>query len=260
MRDRTTKSSPRIITRGRARWEAQPTRGSEIWRRELFGRQLPLGSEAGGASGRAADAGISVSDGEQCWFMNPESYEQIEISNAAVGPYLAFLEPGMKLNVEFVEEQPAGVLFPEMLEVRIADTASPMHSPDNRLKPATLERERGDGSAVREDRRRDPARFAKYEVYGSGQNEHENEARVNAASAAPRRTRPIAAEKLGAFLGVPRVPQISKLEQGWVNRDGHDHPYHGALTADASTTCVENTGLRIGSSGRTRTYNPSVNS
>lgn len=78
-------------------------------------------------------------DGEQCWFMNPESYEQIEISNAAVGPYLAFLEPGMKLNVEFVEEQPAGVLFPEMLEVRIADTASPMHSPDNRLKPATLE-------------------------------------------------------------------------------------------------------------------------
>jgi elongation factor P len=71
--------------------------------------------------------------------MNPESYEQIEISNAAVGPYLAFLEPGMKLNVEFVEEQPAGVLFPEMLEVRIADTVSPMHSPDNRLKPATLE-------------------------------------------------------------------------------------------------------------------------
>lgn len=64
-------------------------------------------------------------DGEQCWFMNPESCKQIEIATAAVGLHLGFLEPGLKLNVEFVEERPIGVLFPEMLEVRIADTASP---------------------------------------------------------------------------------------------------------------------------------------
>lgn len=78
-------------------------------------------------------------DGEQCWFMNPETYEQIEISAAAVGPHAGFLEPGMTLNVEFVEERPIGVLFPEMLELKIADTASPTHSQDNTLKPATLE-------------------------------------------------------------------------------------------------------------------------
>jgi len=78
-------------------------------------------------------------DGEQYWFMNPESYEQIEISSAVIGPHAGFLEPDMKLNIEFVEKQPVGVLFPEMLEVRIADTASPMHSSDNTLKPATLE-------------------------------------------------------------------------------------------------------------------------
>ena len=52
---------------------------------------------------------------------------------------------------------------------------------------------------------------------------------------------------------------MGKLEQGWVKLDGDGDPYRSALTVDASTTCVENTRLRIGSSGRTRTYNPSVN-
>jgi len=66
--------------------------------------------------------------------------------------------------------------------------------------------------------------------------------------------------RTGAFLGVPQVPQMGKFEQEWVNRNGDADAYPGALSLDASTTCAENTGFKVGSSGRTRTYNPSVNS
>jgi elongation factor P len=78
-------------------------------------------------------------DGDQCWFMNPATYEQTEIPKAAVGPQAGFLDPGIKLSVEFVDGHPIGVLFPDMLEVKIADTSPPMHQQDNTFKPARLE-------------------------------------------------------------------------------------------------------------------------
>ena len=78
-------------------------------------------------------------DDDTCWFMNPEDYEQTGVSKAVVGPQAAFLEPGKRVTVEFVEDQPAGVLFPDTLEVSIAETAPPVHQQqDNTLKPARL--------------------------------------------------------------------------------------------------------------------------
>ena len=79
-------------------------------------------------------------DSGQCCFMDPETYEQTEIPMAVVGPRAGFLEPGMKLGVEFVEGRPLGVLFPDVLEVKIADTAPPTHQQaDSTFKPAKLE-------------------------------------------------------------------------------------------------------------------------
>ena len=79
-------------------------------------------------------------DGDQCCFMQPETYEQTEISKVTVGSQAGFLAPGMKVSVEFVEGQPVGVLFPDALEVKIADTAPPMHQQqDSTFKPAKLE-------------------------------------------------------------------------------------------------------------------------
>src|SRR5438309_1214125 len=40
-------------------------------------------------------------DTDQCCFMNPETYEQVEIPLALVSSQAAFLESGMKLAVEF---------------------------------------------------------------------------------------------------------------------------------------------------------------
>jgi elongation factor P len=78
-------------------------------------------------------------DGDQCFFMNPETYEQIEIAKANVGPLAGFLEAGKSVSVDFVEGRPVSVLFPDVLEVRIADTAPPLHQQqDSTFKPAKL--------------------------------------------------------------------------------------------------------------------------
>ena len=79
-------------------------------------------------------------DDDQCCFMNPETFEQTEVPRAVIGPQAAFLEAGMKLPVEFMEGRPIRVAFPDMVEMRIADTAPPIHQQaDNTLKPAKLE-------------------------------------------------------------------------------------------------------------------------
>ena len=78
--------------------------------------------------------------GAQCCFMNPETYEQTEVAREFVGePQAGLLETGMKLSVEFLEGRPVSVLFPDVLEVKIVDTAPPIHQQqDSNYKPAKL--------------------------------------------------------------------------------------------------------------------------
>ena len=79
-------------------------------------------------------------DGSHAVFMNPGNYEQTEVPDAVVGPRARFLQPGIRLAVEFVDGRPVGVLFPYILEVRIVDTAPAMHQQvDSTFKPAKLE-------------------------------------------------------------------------------------------------------------------------
>ena len=82
----------------------------------------------------------SYADADQHCFMDPETYEQVEIPKALLGPKAAFLESGMKLAVEFVEGRPVNVVMPDILEGRVADTAPASHQQqDSNFKPATLE-------------------------------------------------------------------------------------------------------------------------
>ena len=79
------------------------------------------------------------SDQEQSYFMNPVSFEQVEIANAVIGQQTRFLEPEMQVAVEFVEDRPVSVLFPDVIEVRVAETAPPVHGQqDNTWKTASL--------------------------------------------------------------------------------------------------------------------------
>jgi elongation factor P len=71
---------------------------------------------------------------------DPENFEQTEIPRAIIGVQARFLEAGMRLAVEFVAGRPINILFPDVLEVKIADTAPPSHQQqDTNFKPATLD-------------------------------------------------------------------------------------------------------------------------
>jgi elongation factor P len=79
-------------------------------------------------------------DQSGCCFMHPDNYEQITIPAATIGEHARFLKEGMLVPVEFVDGTPISVQFPEMLEVRIADTAPPVHQQqDSTWKTARLE-------------------------------------------------------------------------------------------------------------------------
>ncbi len=79
-------------------------------------------------------------DTDNLVFMDPESYEQVEIPRAIVGEQASFLQAEMRLPVDFVNGEPISVQLPDVLEVRIADTAPPVHAQqDSTWKSAKLD-------------------------------------------------------------------------------------------------------------------------
>jgi elongation factor P len=79
-------------------------------------------------------------DGGHCCFMDPENFEQTEVPRAVIGEQEKFLEPGMRLPVELLEGRPVSVVFPDVLDVKIADTAPPLHQQQtSAFKSARLE-------------------------------------------------------------------------------------------------------------------------
>jgi len=80
------------------------------------------------------------SDADNCTFMNPENFEQVEVPRAIVGAAEKFLQSGMLLSAEFFEGQPISVRFPDVAEARVARTAPPAHAhQDSAWKEAWLE-------------------------------------------------------------------------------------------------------------------------
>jgi elongation factor P len=78
--------------------------------------------------------------GDTCTFMSPQTFEQLEVPKGILGPAEKFLQPEMQLPVEFFEGEPLNVIFPEMAEVRVAETAPPAHAQQETVwKEATLE-------------------------------------------------------------------------------------------------------------------------
>ena len=79
-------------------------------------------------------------DADNCYFMNPETFEQVEVPRAILGPAEKYLKAEMMLPVEFFEGRPISIVFPSTVEARIADTAPPVHSQqDSTWKEATLD-------------------------------------------------------------------------------------------------------------------------
>ena len=101
------------------------------FRADLRLEDVPLGKEP-------MDYLYADADGH-C-FMNPETFEQVTIPASLVGEQAQLLQAEMRVHVEFVESRPVSVVFPEVLEVRIADTTPPVHAQqDSTWKTAKLE-------------------------------------------------------------------------------------------------------------------------
>ncbi len=79
-------------------------------------------------------------DDESCYFMHPETFDQVPVDNTRLGRAVNFLDEGMIVPVEFVDGQPIGIVFPDIVEIKVTDTAPALHSQGvtNVWKQATL--------------------------------------------------------------------------------------------------------------------------
>jgi elongation factor P len=80
-------------------------------------------------------------DGALGYFMHPETFEQVAIESGVLGRAALFLTEEMSVPVEFVEGRPVGLVFPDIVDVKVADTAPPVHAQagSNVWKEARLE-------------------------------------------------------------------------------------------------------------------------
>ena len=80
-------------------------------------------------------------DGDDFYFMDTSSYEQIHISSEALGDSVGYLKPEMTIQVEFYGSEPVGIELPQTVDLKVTDTAPGIKgaTASNQIKPATLE-------------------------------------------------------------------------------------------------------------------------
>jgi len=79
-------------------------------------------------------------EGETLIFMDPGTFEQVEVPSELLGVAVSFLQSGTIFPLEFFEGKLIRALLPEIVEARVVHTAPPAHSQqDNAWKEATLE-------------------------------------------------------------------------------------------------------------------------
>ncbi len=84
---------------------------------------------------------FSYADRETYAFMDPESYEQIEISAQQLGDVVNYLTAGGKVDVLFVDEKPLTVELPSAVALKIIESPEGIKgdTASNVQKPAKLE-------------------------------------------------------------------------------------------------------------------------
>jgi elongation factor P len=80
-------------------------------------------------------------DGDDYYFMDTESFEQVHISSEALGDSVNYLKPEMTISVEFYGTEPVGIELPQTVDLKVTDTAPGIKgaTASAQVKPATLE-------------------------------------------------------------------------------------------------------------------------
>ena len=86
------------------------------------------------------DMEFLYSDADSVTFMNPTTFDQVSVPLESIGTAEKYLKPEMSVPVEFYVGQPVSIVFPAIVEVRVATSAPAAHQQqDNTFKYATLE-------------------------------------------------------------------------------------------------------------------------
>ena len=80
-------------------------------------------------------------DGEDYYFMDTGTFEQIHMSSEALGETVNYLIAEMVIQVEFYESEPVGIELPQTVDLKVVETVPGIKgaTASNQIKPATLE-------------------------------------------------------------------------------------------------------------------------
>jgi elongation factor P len=80
-------------------------------------------------------------DGDDYYFMDTVSYDQIHITSEALGDSVNYLKAEMTISVEFYGEEPVGIELPQTVDLKVTDTVPGIKgaTASNQIKPATCE-------------------------------------------------------------------------------------------------------------------------
>ncbi len=80
-------------------------------------------------------------DGEDYYFMDTSSYEQIHLPGEYLGDSASYLISEMTIDVEFYGSEPVGVELPQTVDLKVVETAPGIKgaTASAQLKPAKLE-------------------------------------------------------------------------------------------------------------------------
>jgi elongation factor P len=84
---------------------------------------------------------FSYADRDTFAFIDPESFDQIELSETTLGDVKNYLTPGGKVDILFVDEKPLTVEVPSAVNLKIVESADGVKgdTASNVQKPAKLE-------------------------------------------------------------------------------------------------------------------------
>jgi elongation factor P len=79
--------------------------------------------------------------GDDYYFMDTETYDQVHIAAEALGDSVNYLVPEMVIQVEFYGDEPVGIELPQTVDLLVKDTVPAIKgaTASAQLKPATLE-------------------------------------------------------------------------------------------------------------------------
>jgi elongation factor P len=80
-------------------------------------------------------------DGDDFYFMNTETYEQIHLNKDVLGDSVDYLIPNLQIEVSFYDGKPVGIELPQTVELTVVETEPGLKSAtaSSVTKPAKLE-------------------------------------------------------------------------------------------------------------------------